>query len=585
MLIDLPKDRSALRSNLVALRTKSDLSAHRSAWWPYRYDDKHSEWLVHVSSVLYISKLPEYRGITHAAREYVKGYFTEARKTLGPERLKPTDGYDWSKHLSDAWDKRDYQCAGMERMYARCHNYSKGTLIADDVGLGKTIQAIGVMSRLFAEGGLSTSRPAIAVTISPAKAQWGDEVRKFANPELSVSVVSGDRRERMVRMRPGKHVYVLNWEMLRLPQFALAVDGLFARAGMAVLDETYAIANHATKTTRRTIALCKSVPRVVPFNATPIENALLDVYPQIRLVDSGLLGDYWHFADRYVVFNMYDQPIRYRHISEVRTRLSGAYLRRVKSEVNIQMPKVIAQTRVVEMSARQSKVYRSLVEDFGRSKTTGAVAMAELYEVQRAALTADIEDIKADAAKIEDLDHLLRGELSGERVIVFTKFKTVATYAAKRLKDYRPMIIAGGIDNIERDAIRRRFESTSGAGRLLIGTDAMARALNLQAAGVVVNLDLPWNHSRLRQRVGRVARYGQRRESVLCISYVAKVHGSDAKTIDDYFIGKIESKRKIADDTFGSDDVNELGKPEHFDVSQLRAYLTGRNIKRKGAKA
>jgi hypothetical protein len=153
----------------------------------------------------------------------------------------------------------------------------------------------------------------------------------------------------------------------------------------------------------------------------------------------------------------------------------------------------------------------------------------------------------------------MRNELAGERLVVFTRLATVANWVAARMKaeGFYPWVITGSTPDAERTEIRRRFSDPASVGRLLVGTDAMCRGLNLQAAGVVVNLDLPWNGARLRQRVGRIDRLSQERSTVLVLNYVACL--PNGCTVDEYFLETVVRKQGQFEEFFGNDGVDEIG--------------------------
>lgn len=71
------------------------------------------------------------------------------------------------------------------------------------------------------------------------------------------------------------------------------------------------------------------------------------------------------------------------------------------------------------------------------------------------------------------------------------------------------IIERGLFHRLNREALKRRI--TTGELRLAIGTDAASEGLNLQRLGTLINLDLPWNPTRLEQRKGRIQRIGQLR--------------------------------------------------------------------------
>ncbi|MBL8471608.1 MAG: hypothetical protein JNM98_07415 [Rhodocyclaceae bacterium] len=82
------------------------------------------------------------------------------------------------------------------------------------------------------------------------------------------------------------------------------------------------------------------------------------------------------------------------------------------------------------------------------------------------------------------------------------------------------VLFHGGIATDERGALVDRFRDDA-ACRVFLSTDAGGVGLNLQHAAVIINMDLPWNPAVLEQRIGRVHRYGQKR-NVLVLNFVAE---------------------------------------------------------------
>jgi superfamily II DNA/RNA helicase len=70
----------------------------------------------------------------------------------------------------------------------------------------------------------------------------------------------------------------------------------------------------------------------------------------------------------------------------------------------------------------------------------------------------------------------------------------------------------GAFTRVDREVIKEGVRD--GTYRLLVGTDAASEGLNLQRLGTLINLDLPWNPTRLEQRKGRIQRIGQVRDEV-----------------------------------------------------------------------
>jgi superfamily II DNA or RNA helicase len=113
-----------------------------------------------------------------------------------------------------------------------------------------------------------------------------------------------------------------------------------------------------------------------------------------------------------------------------------------------------------------------------------------------------------DESKLRVLARLLRRVT--EPAIVFTEYRDTLTRLAEALKAYEPLTLHGGMSQAERHDSLRQF--TTGQRRLLLATDAASEGLNLQRrCRLVINLELPWTPLRLEQRAGRVERIGQTR--------------------------------------------------------------------------
>jgi superfamily II DNA or RNA helicase len=126
--------------------------------------------------------------------------------------------------------------------------------------------------------------------------------------------------------------------------------------------------------------------------------------------------------------------------------------------------------------------------------------LAALYE---AAMQASAAESKFDAIR-----RLIRR--AGEPAIVFTEYRDTLRSLAAGLDARNVVLLHGGLSRRDRQAAEQAF--VSGPARVLLATDAAGEGLNLQARGrLVINLELPWSPRRLEQRIGRVDRIGQRR--------------------------------------------------------------------------
>jgi superfamily II DNA/RNA helicase len=156
------------------------------------------------------------------------------------------------------------------------------------------------------------------------------------------------------------------------------------------------------------------------------------------------------------------------------------------------------------------------------------------------------------------LEAMKNPRFAQEKMLVFTEHRDTANYLTDKLEALgftgRVAQLHGALDYVERDRQVEFFRRTDVAGgaKYLIGTDAAGEGVNLQFCWLMVNYDIPWNPARLEQRMGRIHRYGQKKDSVYIANLVASKtrEGKVLKTLLD----KLETIRK------------ELGSDKVYDV-------------------
>ena len=163
-----------------------------------------------------------------------------------------------------------------------------------------------------------------------------------------------------------------------------------------------------------------------------------------------------------------------------------------------------------------------------------AISLSELLEErdrleELIQLAEKVHDSRQES-KFNRMRELLGApEYRDQKVIIYTEHKDTLDFLEDRLQEigYADQVayIHGGLDFKERDAqverFRRPHDQEHGGARFFIGTDAAAEGINLQFCGILINYDIPWNPARLEQRMGRIHRYGQKRDKVSIINLVA----------------------------------------------------------------
>lgn len=185
------------------------------------------------------------------------------------------------------------------------------------------------------------------------------------------------------------------------------------------------------------------------------------------------------------------------------------------------------------------------------------VETGEEREVLQRLITR-LERLEADP-KMEAVVHFLDKEKWLELgVIIFSQYYDTAKWLADLLASRYPEEAVGLYAGAGRSRLYQRGDSVSVERetlkrmvaehqiRIMVATDAACEGLNLQTLGTLINVDLPWNPTRLEQRIGRIKRFGQRRETVDMLNLVFE------QTVDEKIYERLSERMKNRYDLFGS---------------------------------
>lgn len=206
----------------------------------------------------------------------------------------------------------------------------------------------------------------------------------------------------------------------------------------------------------------------------------------------------------------------------------------------------------------------------------------EVQELRRLASQArGVEDAGAEA-KLSQLKALLQEEgffdHADQRLLLFTEFKDTLDYLVEKLRQwgFRVGYIHGGMKPGSRDEPGTRIyteqQFKEGQIQVLVATEAAGEGINLQACNILFNYDIPWNPNRLEQRMGRIHRYGQRKDCLI-FNFVA-TNTIEGKVLQ-RLLEKLQEIRDALDDDAVFNVVGEVLPAAHVE-RVLRDYYAGR---------
>jgi SNF2 family DNA or RNA helicase len=421
-------------------------------------------------------------------------------------------------------------------------------ILADEVGLGKTIEAGIVLKEFVLRGAVRTVLVLVPASLCE---QWRAELwEKF---ELDFVVSRGPAGAW------GRHPFVISsLETARHERHRPRVRG--AGYDLVVVDEAHRLRNHLTLGWKFVNDLN---PRyLLLLTATPIQNDLRELYNLATLVRPGGVGTYSHFCRDFMAGGDRRMP---RNTAKLRGLLQNIMIRTRRADTDIVFAPRRVETVWVPQSPEERRLYRQVSEFISAAvrSTDGAPGhrwyftlmvlqkeMGSSWNAARATLermgqnpegldAATLRRLAARAgalpvpSKPRMLLKRLR-ELQGEKVVIFTQFRsTLESLAATlRAEGVEPLVFHGELGWREKEEALERFRVN---GSVLVSTEAGGEGRNLQFCRTVVNYDLPWNPMRVEQRIGRVHRLGQK-ETVQVINLVSR------GTIEAYVLEILERK-------------------------------------------
>ncbi|MEW5868857.1 MAG: DEAD/DEAH box helicase [Chloroflexota bacterium] len=454
--------------------------------------------------------------------------------------------------------------------------FGRRAMLADDMGLGKTVQAIAASALLKELRGIQC-----ALIICPAslKHQWEREIRRFTS--LSVVVVEGNLKERRSQYAEASFFKVLNYELVRrdLEQLQRLNPDLI------ILDEAQRIKNWRTKTAQ-TVKQLRSRYAFV-LTGTPLENRIDELYSIFQFLDPRILGPLWNFNDRFYELEQRAsgsyKVLGYKNLDELRATIAPYVLRRTRSEVLTDLPERVDNNFFVEMTPQQWKAYDEFKETVARlvakarrmpltpkERDILMMCLVKMRIVCNALALHDKEippkDHEKTGPKLTELGQILHDEIAsnGHKAVVFSQWSGMLELTEPIIKrvGLGYVKLTGDVPSNKRGALIEQFFDDPNC-RVFLSTDAGGVGLNLQAASLVVNLDLPWNPAVLEQRIARAHRHGQP-YSVQVVNLIAK------DTIEERMLDTLAAKRNVFAGVFGGEEAPSAIKFEDTGQSLLQ---------------
>ncbi|MGY3188350.1 DEAD/DEAH box helicase [Lysinibacillus sp. TE18511] len=378
-------------------------------------------------------------------------------------------------------------------------------ILADEVGLGKTIEA-GLILKEYLIRGLVKR----ALILAPASLinQWIEELNiKFHIPAIAykknvpierydVLIMSMDTAKKSPHK---ERIYEQDYDMI-------------------IIDEAHKLKNHKTQIYEFVQSLKKKF--CLLLTATPIQNDVFELFYLISLLKPGHLGNYDTFQS---AFSASKHDLE--HNDYLKELVNQVMVRNRREDTGIEWTNRRVQIVPIKFTKEEAEVYDllgtlqntgsfsliTLRKEMCSSKEATALTLSKMLEEDN----AQSQEVEAILAKLMALEVNSKAnktleiiEQAQDKVIIFTEYRATQIYLQWYLhsKGITSVLFNGKFNKNKRDYMKHLFKEKA---QVLIATEAGGEGINLQFCHHVINYDLPWNPMKLEQRIGRVHRLGQ----------------------------------------------------------------------------
>lgn len=431
-----------------------------------------------------------------------------------------------------------FQLEGVQQIW----KFEGRALLADEQGLGKTIQALYWIKKT------PKRRPVIIVT--PAIMRWTWQAEAALHFNMRTTVLEGNLNG---RSRPVlDDIIIINYEILHSWLPAL----IKSKPKCVIFDEIHYLKNSRAQRTKASKKLTNGIPSVVGLSGTPLTNRPYELWSILSILRPDLFPSKEKYAWRYCRPRytpwgwVYDGASKIDELHRVLKR--ECMIRRTKKQVLKELPDKIRRSILFRLDSYEE--YHKAEKDFlgwlkGQSPVRAARAKKNQALTKIGYLLRLTAQLKLNWTK-KWIDDFFVSNPDKKLVAL-----TMNSFIIDELKLAFPqaVVIDGRVIGRHREEAKRRFQSNKNANLALLNW-RVAVGMTLTAAHHAVALDFPWTPGDLMQGEDRIHRIGQKHQVI--VHYLVALN-----TIEERLIKALRKKTGILDAI-----LNGEGSTEDFDI-------------------
>lgn len=409
-----------------------------------------------------------------------------------------------------------------------------------DMGLGKTVITLSAINRLMYEM-FTVSRVLVIAPKRVAEDTWSRESQKWDHlKHLKLSRVLGTKEQRIRALESDADIYIINRENVKW-----LVEQCQAKRrwpfDMVVIDELSSFKSSKSQRFRALKKITPLIRRIVGLTGTPTPNGLLDLWPQMYLLDRGerLGKTISGYQDRYFLpgrrngYTVFNWELKEGADRAIQEKIKDICIS-MSAEDYLTLPERMNNIIPVNLSDQELKLYRTMekdqiltLEDSDIVALSAGTVTGKLLQMANGAVYDQDGGYKAiHDRKLEALEEII--DTTDEPILVFYNFQHDYERLKDRLRKFSPRTLEGP------DDIRSWNE---GDIRILLAHPAsVGHGLNIQEGGhIIIWFGLTWSLELYQQANARLYRQGQQKNVIIH-------HLVAAGTMDEQVMKALERK-------------------------------------------
>ena len=479
-----------------------------------------------LNNRFYIKKIPNFVLTLFNKFNDIDYNVIKFKEKLNEEKFKInvidyTDDFKHPKNFNDLSDDLidylyEYQKDGVKfgiKKHGRC-------LIADEMGIGKTIQALCI-AKLYEE-----DWPVLIICPGSVKYSWKNEIQlRLLIPEKNIQIINSSKTK---LNKKNINFYIISYDLCRNLQKKLKKLNL----NFYILDESHCIKSPVAKRSKIIIPLVKKSKRILLLTGTPLLNIPMEAYTTLEILNPQYFNNFKKFGRRFCDPKLTPFGLKWSGASntkELHAIFELFMIRRLKKDVLKFLPpktrikiKIDCDEKIInEMGLKKNDIHST-------SKSKNGMSRLEMY-------------VKTGYAKLVGIKAYVKYLLESQvKFLLFAHHLKILDEIEKFVKKhkYNYIRIDGSTKPENRFKLSNKFQTDENIKIALLSITSCGTGITLTAANICVFAELIWTPSLMIQAEDRVHRIGQKSESI----DIRYLYGEF--TLDDYIL-EVLSRKKI----------------------------------------